>query len=340
MVKRIAVTTAGIGAVVWVACSAAWSTEMIKVADLRPNLFGACFLTAQEGWIIGDRGRIFYTTDGGRTLERLAVDTSRAFLDITCFPDKSLVLVGKVGIIYRSSDGGRTFQALDSGVKKNLLSVAFSSDKQIGIAVGDAGTIIRTEDGGTSWHKVDVPRDIQLPEEIAEVVDPGDVLMYDVSFPTPDRAWIVGEFGAILTSSDAGRTWTTQKSPVPSTLFGVTFTDVNNGWAVGMSSVLLRTRDGGQNWEPIQVPQRLGFPLSLYAISINGQYGWAIGDSGFLLTSSDRGETWKMADVPIQLAATWLRGVSLTADGHGIITGQEGLLLSVTGDKFTPLAKL
>lgn len=337
--KRVVTITFCATVAAWVSCSAVWSAETISPADLRPNLFGACFLNAQEGWLIGDRGRIYHTTDGAKTLEKLDAGTARAFLSITCFPDKSLVLTGKSGIVYRSPDGGRTFEAQPSGTEMNLVSAAFST-QQDGIAVGDAGTILRTEDGGSTWQKVAVPNDIPLPEEVADVVERSDLLFYDVSFPAPDRAFIVGEFGVILTSTDGGRSWTAQKSPVQSTLFGVTFTDANSGWAVGLSSVMLRTRDAGATWDKVEIPQRQGFSLSLYTVAVKGKNAWAIGDSGFLLASNDAGETWKLVDVPIQLAATWLRGLSLTADGHGMITGAEGLLLAIEGQTFTPLRKL
>lgn len=337
--QRVGIVTACAVLAAWASCSTVWSAESVTPADLRPNLFGACFLSAQEGWIIGDRGRIFYTNDGGKTLERLESGTNRAFLSIACFPDKSLVLTGKSGIVYRSPNGGKSFEAQPSGVERNLVSSSFG-DQRTGLAVGDAGTIIRTADGGSTWQRMVVPKDIPLPEDVAEVVDPSDLLFEDVSFPTPDRAWIVGEFGSILTSMDGGLTWTAQKSPVQSTLFGVTFIDANNGWAVGMSAVMLRTRDGGTTWEKVDVPKRPGFSLSLYTVAVKGKNGWAIGDSGFLLSSSDGGDTWKLADVPIQMAATWFRGLSLTADGHGMITGAEGLLLSTEGQTFTPLRKL
>ncbi|HUI28089.1 MAG TPA: YCF48-related protein [Candidatus Kryptonia bacterium] len=336
--KHINMAAACAGLIAW-AASSAIAAESILPADIRPNLFGACFISEQEGWVIGDLGRILYTTDGGKTFERLDAGTKRAFLGIACFPDKTLILSGKMGIIYRSNDGGRTWQAQKSGTDKNLVSLAFTS-RDVGIAVGDAGTIVRTQDGGATWEKIAVPEQIPLPEEIAETVAPGDILLYDVSFATPDRAWIVGEFGVILASTDGGLTWTAQTSTVQSTLFGTTFTDANNGWTVGLAGVMLRTRDGGQTWERVKVPSRPGFSLSLYSVKIAGQYGWAIGDSGYLLSSTDAGESWKLADVPIQLAGSWFRGVSLVPDGRGLIVGADGLMLVTDRATFSPTRKL
>lgn len=336
--KPLITAVACAGLFAWASPSVA-AAEKILPSEIRPNLFSTCFVSDKEGWVIGDRGRVLYTTDGGKTFERLETGTARALLSIACFPDKSLVVVGQVGTVLRSGDGGRTWKPQSSGTDHNLVSVAFTS-KDVGLAVGDAGTILRTQDGGTTWQKIAVPEQIPLPEEIAETIAPGDILMYDVSFPSADHAWIVGEFGVILASSDAGQTFVAQKNPLQSTLFGVTFSDPEHGWAVGLTGVMLRTQDGGQTWEQVKIPARSGFTLSLYTVTVRGQYAWAIGDSGYLLASKDGGDTWKLLDVPIQMAGTWLRGVALTPEGQGLIVGQEGLMLAVDRDTFTPLRKL
>ena len=80
--KRVVMITACAALAAWVSSSAVWSAETITPSQLRPNLFGACFLNAQEGWIIGDRGRIYHTNDGAKTLEQLDAGTPRALLSI------------------------------------------------------------------------------------------------------------------------------------------------------------------------------------------------------------------------------------------------------------------
>jgi photosystem II stability/assembly factor-like uncharacterized protein len=208
------------------------------------------------------------------------------------------------------------------------MSAAFANP-QLGIVVGEFGTIIRTEDGGNTWTKVSVPSDIPLPEDIAETIDPHDILLYDAVFVSPEQAWIVGEFGVIFATADGGKTWTAQRSPVETTLFGVDFADAQRGWAVGLESVMLRTTDGGATWETQDVPVPAGLFLSLYDVDVEGQFGWVAGDSGLLLRSSDGGATWTRVDVPISLAGNWLRSVSLTPGGFGFVVGSEGLILPI-----------
>jgi photosystem II stability/assembly factor-like uncharacterized protein len=308
----------------------------VERSEIRQNLFSTCFISDTEGWVVGELGRAYRTTDGGKTFTRSETGTRAALLAVACLPDGSVVISGQKGLALKSTDHGKSWHALDTGVKRELISVHFATPEQ-GIAVGDFGTIVRTEDGGTTWTKVPLPSDIVLPEDIAEIVDPGDVLLYDVEFATPERGWIVGEFGVILTTNDGGRTWTPQKSPVGTTLFGVHFADAQHGWATGIEQVLLRTTDGGETWATTDVHGRKGFVLGIYDVAVEGQVGWAIGDSGLLLRSVDGGATWTSVDLPIALAGNWFRGIALAPGASGIIVGSEGEILLTNGSDYRQL---
>ncbi len=207
------------------------------------------------------------------------------------------------------------------------------------MAVGDFGTIIRTTDGGNSWSKVPLPTEVDLPEDIAEIIEPGDVLLYGIDFPTPTDGWIVGEFGVIVATQDAGETWISQKTPTETTLFGVDFADNLRGWAVGIDEVLLHTVDGGQNWKRQSVPRREGFLLGIYNVEIEGNVGWAIGDNGLVLRSTDAGESWERVKVPIEFAANWLRDIDLNKNGEGLIVGGNGIMISTKNDQFQRLGR-
>src|SRR5213078_5101481 len=68
------------------------------------------------------------------------------------------------------------------------------------------------------------------------------------SFVDANTGTVVGEYGTIVRTTDAGSSWTIQPSGTTQTLWGVSFTDVNNGTAVGEGGTILRTTDGGDNW--------------------------------------------------------------------------------------------
>ena len=310
----------------------------LPAADVRQNLFASCFVSNSEGWMVGDLGKIFHTTDGAQTWEVLDAGTKRPFVGITCPDNKHLWISGQAGEIAQSTDGGMTWQMQKSGTDHQLLDIHFV-DLQHGLTVGDFGTVLRTEDGGATWTKVPLPQDMKLPPDVADVVEPGDVVLYTVSFGTADHVWVAGEFGVILTSADGGQTWHGQDSPVDSSLFGISFADEQRGWAVGIESTLLATTDGGITWRKQEVETPKGFALALYDIEVRGQYGWAVGNSGYLLNSKDAGVTWHLVNVPVQMGSSWFRGLSLLPDGHGFVVGAKGLVLAANGSDFTPLKK-
>ena len=55
-------------AAVLVFCAAVAGAESVDIGSVRQNLFATCFASDQEGWMVGELGRIFRTTDGGRDL--------------------------------------------------------------------------------------------------------------------------------------------------------------------------------------------------------------------------------------------------------------------------------
>jgi photosystem II stability/assembly factor-like uncharacterized protein len=323
-------------AAVFAGCAAAAMAQTWPAAEMRQNLFASCFLNAQEGWTVGDLGRIFHTVDGAKTWQQQDAGTKRPFVGLACIDATHLWAAGQVGQIAHSSDAGKTWQMQTSGTNRQLLDIAFANARR-GVAVGDYGTLVRTDDGGTTWNKVPLPTDITLPHEIAETVDPGDILLYDVSFVDPDHAWIAGEFGVILASTDGGQTWHGQTSGVEETLFGISFADQQRGWAVGLDATLLSTTDGGMSWRKQEIETPKGFSPAIYDIGVLDNYGWAVGNNGFLLSSKDAGTTWQRVKVPAQMGSSWFRAVSLLPEGRGFIVGATGLVLAADRDSFTPL---
>lgn len=292
-------------------------------------------MNVNEGWAVGDLGRIFHTVDGGRNWRIHTAGTKRPFVAISC-QGNFLWVAGQGGQIARSVDGGLTWQVQPSGTTRNLLDIEFVT-RERGLAVGDFGTLLRTEDGGNTWTKIPLPENIELPPDIAEVVQPGDVILYSIAFVDENHAWLCGEFGVILFSRDGGLTWEQQKSGVETTLFGVASLDAQRAWAVGMEGVMLATEDGGATWVKQNVPMPKGFVLPIYDVAVRGMFGWAVGNSGLLLFSQDAGKSWQLYDIPVRMAGSWFRGISLFPDGRGYIVGSRGLVLAVDRDKMTPL---
>jgi len=69
-----------------------------------------------------------------------------------------------------------------------------------------------------------------------------------VSLSGEYTATAVGSNGIILSTTDAGATWTGQSSGTTSWLRGVSYSDSNTGYAMGMGGTILRTTDRGSTW--------------------------------------------------------------------------------------------
>ncbi|MBI3783628.1 MAG: hypothetical protein HY270_09515 [Deltaproteobacteria bacterium] len=249
--------------------------EQINASQLRQNLFAVCFADGKEGWAVGDLGRIFHTVDAGKNWEIQSSDTKLQYASVACPTKTDLWVTGQGGQIARSADGGRTWKAQQSGVTRQLLTIAFANTQR-GVAVGDFGVIVQTEDGGNTWTKVPLPADMKLPEDVAEVVDAGDVVLYGATFGSPDVVRAAGEFGIILGSDDGGKTWHQQPNAVESTLFSINFADAQRGWAVGMDATLLSTTNGGTTWEKQTIETPKGFMLPLYDVQrLPGWLPWS-----------------------------------------------------------------
>lgn len=311
-------------------------TEPVAPDEIRQNLFASCVVTDGVGWVVGELGRIFRTDDGGASWTRQSAGLKKPFLAASCVDAKTAWIGGKGGILYRTTDGGTTWNLLTPNTTKHIFDIAFVSPTH-GVAAGDWGLLMYSEDGGAKWTLVGIPEDFVLSPAAEDIgLEPGDIILYGVTFPDPTHGWAVGEFGTILTTSDGGRTWRQQRAPVESTLFGTYFEDRKRGWAVGIDAVIIQTTDGGRTWRRVRSPM---LQRSFYDIAVSGQYGWIAGDAGTLLKTSDHGRTWKVEPLPIELAANWFRSVRLLPTGRGLIVGSEGLLFAIDGDTVRDLRR-
>jgi len=161
-------------------------------------------------------------------------------LESICFTDKDEGwFVGtpsassEVSIVH-TIDGGQTYDIqtnpTDPDIKLNCVS--FATNQQ-GVAVGLAGTILYTSDGGQNW----------------EIRPYSSNRWQSVFLTQTGQAWAVGANGNSAHSTDWGYTWTAQQSGVTCELWEVFFVNDDEGWIVGggigYPGVILHTTNGG-----------------------------------------------------------------------------------------------
>jgi photosystem II stability/assembly factor-like uncharacterized protein len=144
--------------------------------------------------------------------------------------------------------------------------------------------------------------------------------LHDVFADADGRlVWAVGNGGLVLSSPDAGTTWT-RRVPSIYDLHGVWFTSATEGWVVGEAGTVLHTLDGGATWTRLTT---VGSSESLRDVYFASRdVGWVVGGNGQILATTDRGASW---------SRSWSGGQTLNAvmfaGDDGWAVGENGVII-------------
>lgn len=234
--------------------------------------------------------------------------------------EKNVWVVGSDGKILHTDEAGAGWHwtAQKAGVETNLQAVA-AWDKQHAVAVGNNGLALVSADGGASWVNVEAPKSA-VANKLVRVRAEAEGLGYAIGeynailkttdygktwarlTPEKDVVWygfdimgkkvlVAGEFGRIMLSPDEGASWQEIQTPTKAHLTGVAFRSEQEAVLVGLNGTLLRTSDGGKNWQIVSA----GIDEHIYDLIWDGARYVACGDRGLLITSAD-GTNWSTLD--------------------------------------------
>ncbi|KPJ62237.1 hypothetical protein AMJ44_15920, partial [candidate division WOR-1 bacterium DG_54_3] len=150
------------------------------------NYYAIHFVNTREGWAVGNFGQIRYTADAGSTWVDQNPTVSGYLWDVYFIDeDHGWIAGGRPQgfpgpdptryILYTTNGGGAWNTQLYENDEFPLHGIHFF-DANIGYAVGEAGVIFKTIDGGGTWIE-------QSSGTIRE--------LSSVSAVTPDTAWAV-----------------------------------------------------------------------------------------------------------------------------------------------------
>ena len=217
-----------------------------------------------------------------------------------------------------------------------------------------------TSDGGATWS--------QTPLDAFHSLNA-------VDFFDATHGWAVGDYGAIIRTTDGGATWKAAATAptLDGWLYDVSFVDATHGWAVGTTydataltykAVLLATSDGGDTWSA----QNAGVgAYELTGVSFaDATHGWAVGYSEdnnvvspVIIATTDGGAHWAAQTVPAVTPASatinavvrvkfvdakngWATGLPLSAvksARHGSLLRTLASVILVTHDGGTTWAQ-
>jgi len=210
-----------------------------RATPFRRHLFGVLAPSAGSALVAGDFGLQLRTDDGGARWTCLPRDADLIVSAVrSAGPDA--VFAGEFGTIERLHGlalPGRRGVLVGVPEDVEIHDVWFREDGRVGVAVGVAGTLVRSEDGGETWTAVSgLPAGVDL----YGVGGSGDVVV------------VAGDGGYVATSRDGAKSFVeAQAPPVPAPLLGVAFAGPERGYVVGPRGLVLRTDDGGAHFTPV-----------------------------------------------------------------------------------------
>ena len=284
----------------------------------------ACFTGTDSGWVCGPAGKLYHSTDDGRTWTRVPLgDDVDANLTRVLFVDRLAGWVADdAGVVHRTVDGGNTWQHVDTGSGQPIRDLFFFNGMR-GWAVGHEATLLCTEDGGVTWQQRDPGVD-------------GDLLT--LFFVDEDHGWAAGahvvepvedtEEGLLGAEEPGSHSAARRGSYVPRPQGGQLLQPTAE--EPGAHPRLVRTTDGGATWTECQFGE-LGYGQVYDVHFLDPLNGWAagidsegLGGHEGLFRTTDGGLTWEyqwLFPYPPQL----LRTVHFTSPTDGIAMGGFGL---------------
>lgn len=262
-------------------------------------------------WIVGDRGLVMRTDDGGKKWKPINLVGDRRDPEsprIQCRLESIFFVSAthgwiaggfsnagsttSTGVLFATVDGGKSWKQLQ-GIALPKINQVFFKTPLNGIAIGDGNAekptgVFSTRDGGRTWS----------------VVKAGSIESWQTAGHFNGLTVLASANGklaryenealgtSLIEQQQSGRT-------SPSQIHQFQMLDERFGFAVGDSNRLLITRNGGHSWGSISVD--LGEPVDFHTLSIQGNRVWLAGNPGSRIWTRTMEEThWTPQETPFR----------------------------------------
>lgn len=295
----------------------------------RPTTQGLnklAFVDSLNGWVVGDSGVIFKTSDTGKSwvpqnsglvdniVSLSIVDQRYGYALATKDYQNDTIWYGTR--ILKTTNGGDIWTHRDYFAE--FYRTIFFLDSLNGFIGGDGGRISKTTDGGLTWVPTLVDSSLWSSFPI-----------FEISFCSRNLGFALGGHydlaGVVWRTTNGGDRWTAASwSSDP--MRGIHYIDSIHIISVGgdfeYGSALIKTKDGGRSWEYVYLA--IWGDARAVAFRTPAE-GWApLGFTGTYMTTSDTGRTWTSFYSP---DTTALYDIAFPDSTHGFMVGSNGTIL-------------
>ncbi|MCY7409431.1 MAG: T9SS type A sorting domain-containing protein [Chitinophagales bacterium] len=253
-----------------------------------------------EGYAIANDGRNVVATDGigyWNTNWGDIFDTDTLGLPKTSYNYGNaldgfdhMYLFGKYGTVLKWGKDTAQWKEMSGRLVSDVNDLSFISSTNGWMTTGGTG-ILRTTDGGNTWHKTNGPRFY-----VSNIDAVNDSLVfafgnYNSYFQPP-----------VYRSTDAGQTWNSITVFPSAKLSELQMIDESPGYIIsngnGSPATVYKTTNGGLTWNPHSVGIGFDSEDRWTMFFLNANEGWVVynggsfGSANFLYHSTDGGFTW------------------------------------------------
>lgn len=284
--------------------------------DTEATFADIAFVDTDHGWLVGNRGTLLETTDGGASWEPRSLDLGEQQVSLVgvSFAGQEGWVAGQPNVVLRTTDGGQTWQNVPLSEKlpgKPFLITAIGPNEAE--LATDVGAIYRTKDGGKNWKAlvlgaVGVVRNMSRGTDGSYAAvssrgnfystwHPGELewqpynrqssrRLQNIGFDPNGGLWVL-ERGGQMQFSPTGKDedWQDPVTPELATSWGLldaAYRMPDELWVTGGGGNLLLSQDGGETWYRDAAVNDV--PSNLYRIVFNGpNQGFILGQNGYLL---------------------------------------------------------
>jgi photosystem II stability/assembly factor-like uncharacterized protein len=243
-----------------------WRSQRNPLSGTYRIIYGIACSSITTCYAVGDRTRILATSNGGRTWhdQPSPLKADAYPRDVACPGAAICYIVGggydmsgqTHSTIIATMNGGRSWRHQRSGTTNALWSIACPTIS-VCYAVGAAGTMLFTGNGGKAWTLQNSPP--TALDFLSDIACPSTKICYAVGGVR--HAFYRTRY-VILATKSGGATWTFQKAPLGRTTnytyqYGIACPATSTCYVVG-GPRLVATTDGGRTWHRLSVRRKEG----------------------------------------------------------------------------------
>jgi len=117
--------------------------------------------------------------------------------------------------------------------------------------------------------------------------------LYSVEVIDDSSFWLIGNYGKILKTTDKGKSFSIQSSPISADLQDIGVWNKDQAVIVCDGGAILTTENGGNLWkEVLDVPKSEYANKLIQVLAVKNGKAFAVGTMGMILLTEDYGKTW------------------------------------------------